>query len=121
MTGGRMVGTILAVTTLACTGDVEIDKPSPLYGETPIRYPLELWDQDIEGETLVRVRVNEMGKVDSAEVVKSSGHAAFDTAAIRGARALRFSPARRKGKRIQVWAQVPVRFSKDPPPRLIPR
>ena len=41
---------------------------------------------------------------------------AFDSAAIAGASDLRFTPARRDGKRIEVWAQVPVRFSKRPRP-----
>ena len=103
------------VACAACAGDAEIDQPSPL-GEVPIVYPLSLWDQDIEGETLLRVRVTDTGAVDSVEVVESSGHAAFDSAAIAGARELRFEPARRDGKRIRVWARVPVHFSKRPRP-----
>ena len=46
---------------------------------------LELWDSDIEGETLLRVRVTELGRVDSVEVIESSGQPAFDSAAIRSA------------------------------------
>lgn len=102
--------------TLACAGDQEIERPTPLYGEVPIEYPLELWDQDIEGETTLRVRVTDMGRVDSVVVLESSGLAAFDSAAIAGARNLRFQPARRNGKRIEVWAHVPVHFSKRPRP-----
>ncbi|MGD2070702.1 MAG: energy transducer TonB [Gemmatimonadota bacterium] len=100
----------------ACAGDQEIDSPTPLYGEIPIDYPLQLWDQDVEGETLLRVLVNDEGGVDSVEVVEPSGHPAFDSAAIAGARELRFQPARRDGKRIDVWARVPVHFSKKPRP-----
>jgi len=105
-----------AAVLLACAGDQEIEQPSPLLGEVPIVYPLALWDQDIEGETLLRVRVTDTGVVDSVEVVESSGYLAFDSAAINGARELRFQPARRDGKRIQVWAKVPVHFSKRPRP-----
>ncbi|UCC26080.1 MAG: energy transducer TonB [Gemmatimonadales bacterium] len=100
----------------ACGGDREIEQPAPLMAEVPIVYPLALWDQDIEGETLLRVRVTDTGQVDSVEVVASSGYTAFDSAAIAGARELRFEPARRDGKRIQVWARVPVHFSKRPRP-----
>lgn len=100
----------------ACGGDQEIEQPSPLLAEVPIVYPLSLWDQDIEGETLLRVRVTDTGVVDSVEVMESSGYTAFDSAAIAGARELRFQPARRDGKRIQVWARVPVHFSKRPRP-----
>ena len=96
----------------ACGGEGEIEQPSPLYGEVPIDYPLQLWDQDMEGETLLRVRVTDTGAVDSVEVMESSGHAVFDSAAVSGARSLRFQPARRDGRRIEVWARVPVHFSK---------
>lgn len=99
-----------------CGGEGEIEQPTPLYGDVPIEYPLHLWDQDMEGETLLRVRVTDTGAVDSVEVMTSSGHAEFDAAAMEGARRLRFTPARQDGKRIQVWAQVPVHFSKSPMP-----
>ena len=106
----------IAVLATGCTGDQQIERPTPLYGEVPIDYPLELWDSDVEGETLLRVRVTEMGKVDSVEVLESSGQMAFDSAAIVGARVMRFSPARKNGKRIDVWAEVPIHFSKRPRP-----
>ncbi|NJD20975.1 MAG: energy transducer TonB [Gemmatimonadetes bacterium] len=99
-----------------CAGDGKIDQPAPLYGEVPIEYPLSLWDQDLEGETLLRVRVTDTGQVDSVEVLETSGHVAFDSAAVQGARVLRFTPARKGGKRIEVWAKVPVHFSKRPRP-----
>ncbi len=108
--------TSLAAASTGCAGDQEIERPAPLFGDVPIEYPVHLWDQDIEGETRLRVRVTDTGEVDSVEIVESSGHAAFDSAAIAGARDLRFRPARRNGKRIEVWAEVPVNFSKRPRP-----
>jgi len=107
---------ILLLTGVACGGEGEIEQPAPLYGEVPIDYPIQLWDQDMEGETLLRVRVTDTGQVDSVEVAETSGMPAFDSAAVRGAKDLRFRPARRKGKRIEVWAKVPVHFSKRPRP-----
>jgi TonB family protein len=111
--GGALAALLLA---MGCGGEGEIQQPTPLYGEIPIEYPLRLWDQDREGETLLRVRVTDTGDVDSIEVVQSAGEAAFDSAAVAGARELRFRPARRNGKRIEVWAKVPVHFSKKPRP-----
>jgi protein TonB len=105
---------MLGLLAMGCGGESVIERPTPLYGEAPIEYPLHLWDLDLEGETIVRVRVTDTGRVDSVEVVTTSGHAAFDSAAVEGARDLRFQPARRDGRRIEVWAQVPVQFSKRP-------
>jgi TonB family protein len=101
---------------IACGVEGEIEQPRPLMAEVPIEYPLHMWDQDMEGETILRVRVNDTGGVDSVEVMESSGYASFDSAAVAGARELRFTPARREGKRITVWAEVPVHFSKRPQP-----
>lgn len=104
------------VALMGCGAEGEIEQPRPLFGEVPIEYPMHMWDQDMEGETLLRVRVGDTGGVDSVEVVESSGHPSFDSAAVAGARRLRFTPARQDGERIEVWAQVPVRFSKRPRP-----
>ena len=78
----------------------------------PIEYPLDLWDANVEGETLLRVRVTGEGAVDSVEVLEASGYPAFDSAAVRGALLLQYDPARRDGNRITVWAKVPVQFTK---------
>lgn len=111
-------GALLGVLVLAagCGAEREIEQPRPLYGDVPIEYPLHMWDQDMEGQTVLRVRVTDVGVVDSVEIVESSGYASFDSAAVAGGRELRFTPARRGGKRITVWAEVPVFFSKRPRP-----
>jgi TonB family protein len=98
----------------ACGGEQPVDQPTPLYGEGTVEYPLELWDAGVEGETLLRVLVNEEGGVDSVEVIRSSGVERLDSAAVAGARDLRFSPARQEGRRVAVWAEVPVTFTTNP-------
>jgi TonB family protein len=105
---------LLAVLLAACGGESELEQPVPLYGEEPIEYPLELWDEGVEGAILLRLRVTEMGEVDSVEVAESSGHAELDSAAVKGARRLRFEPGRKDGKRVRMWANVPVEFSTRP-------
>ena len=97
----------------ACGSGGEVESPEPLYGEVPIVYPLDLWDEDVEGQVLLRVRVTDMGRVDSVEVLESSGYPGFDSAAARGALELEYRPARRDGQRITVWAKVPVEFTKN--------
>jgi TonB family protein len=109
-------GVTAALVASACGAEREIEQPRPLFGEVPIEYPLHMWDQDMEGQTLLRVRVSDVGDVDSVQVLESSGYVSFDSAAVAGARKLRFAPARQDGKRITVWAEVPVHFSKRPRP-----
>jgi TonB family protein len=107
------LGLFLTLPLVGCGEGEPMEEPTPLYGEVPIDYPLDLWDADVEGETILRVRVTELGVVDSVEVIQASGYPAFDSAAVRGALQLRYSPARKNGERISVWAKVPVHFSKD--------
>jgi protein TonB len=114
--GSLALCALLASGVSACSGDQEIESPSPLSASVPIDYPLDLWDQGVEGSSMLRVRVTDMGDVDSVVVMESSGYAAFDSSAVRGARTLKFSPARQGDKRIEVWAHVPVHFSKKPRP-----
>ena len=104
----------LASACTACGGEENIERPTALFEEVPIEYPLSLWDQGVEGRTMLSVRVTDLGRVDSVVVQESSGYPAFDSAAIAGARDLRFTPARRNGKRVSVWAEVPVHFTKRP-------
>lgn len=98
----------------ACGGEPELQQPVPLYGENPIEYPVDLWDQDLEGTTVLRLRVSDTGQVDSVEVEESSGHDALDRAALDGARSLRFEPGRKDGQRVRMWASLPVEFSRRP-------
>lgn len=110
-----LLGAAGAVALSGCRDRAAVAAPAPLYDEVPVQYPLELWDQGVEGETVVRVRVTAEGGVDSVEVSRSSGHAAFDSAAVKGARQLRYRPATRGDKPIRIWAEVPVLFTQSDP------
>ena len=114
--GSLTICALIAGAVSGCSGDQKIDNPSPLSASVLIDYPLDLWDQGIEGSSMLKVRVTDLGVVDSVVVMESSGYDAFDSSAVRGARTLRFSPARQGDKRIEVWAHVPVHFSKRPRP-----
>ncbi len=116
---GCRAGSLLFLLSLAallpgCGSGGEIEQPVPLYGEEPVQYPLTLWDQGVEGETVLRVRVTDTGVVDSIEVATSSGHHGLDSAAVAGVRDLRFQPGRQNGKRVRMWATLPVVFSLRP-------
>jgi periplasmic protein TonB len=80
---------------------------------TPIEYPVALWDMKVQGETELMVHVNHFGDVDSVLVSKTSGYAAFDSAAVAGARKLRFTPGRKGDRHVAMWTKLPVRFAQD--------
>ena len=111
-----IISASMFIGVLSCTGESDIENRSPLSVSIPIEYPLEMWDQGIEGHCILKVRVTNSGDVDSVIILESSGHIAFDSSAIQGAKAMKFSPARRNGENIEGWAQVPVRFSKEQEP-----
>lgn len=93
----------------ACSEPLPQTPPRQL-SESTFHYPEELWNARIEGETLLEIHVSETGAVDSAHVRESSGHAEFDSAAVIGARELRFEPARRGDEPVAVSALLPVQF-----------
>lgn len=99
---------------VACRGDTSpVTDPEPISVESPFHYPMELWDAGEQGEAVVMVHVTDMGAVDSAYVLEPSTQPAFDSAAVHGARALKFAPGRRGERRIAMWAKIPVRFRLD--------
>jgi TonB family protein len=93
--------------------DAVVQEPVPMPDPTPVEYPVGLWDRRVTGETEVLVHVNEFGDVDSAVVSRTSGHAEFDSAAVGGARRLRFTPGRRGDRHVPMWTRIPVRFAQD--------
>ena len=103
---------LVALAILAAQGCAEPapETPPRQLAGSPFHYPEELWDAGVEGETLLRLFVNEDGRVDSTRVEESSGHAEFDSAAVAGSRDLRFEPALRAEERVGVWVLLPVQF-----------
>ena len=103
---------MIALLAAGCE-EVPIAPPRPL--ETPaVLYPEELWDAGVQGETLLRIYVGTTGNADSVRVERSSGYAAFDSAAVRGAASLRFAPARQGQAPVGAWVRLPVRFNLQP-------
>ena len=106
----------LTLLLLGCEGALEqepLQQPQAMPDANPVEYPVELWDQGLQGETLLMLRVSDRGLVDSAYVATSSGHAAFDSAALAGGGRLRFTPGRRGDHSIAMWTQLRVRFAPD--------
>lgn len=75
------------------------EPPVALNADSPIQYPTRLFDRRVEGDVVLRLFVDSTGHVvpESSRVGESSGYPALDSAALAGAKKLRYAPARRRG------------------------
>lgn len=80
--------------------------------ELPFHYPGSLYARKLQGNVTLRLFVDATGQTvpDSTKVEETSGHAAFDSAAIIGARDLRFVPAKLRGEPMGMTILFPVYF-----------
>ena len=80
----------------------------------PFRYPARLWRTGVEGEVILRLHITATGVVDSVVLERSSGDPQLDSVALAGATELKYHPAREGETPVAVWAELPVRFQRDP-------
>ena len=122
----RRFAAILVVGTLACGGSPpppdaqgvqappppESEAPVALNPDVPIAYPAALFEQRIEGEVVLRLFTDSMGRLipESTRVAESSNYPALDSAALAGSARLRFAPARRRGIPVATTFLQPVEF-----------
>lgn len=86
--------------------------PVPLDAAPPVSYPTELYEQGVSGTVMLRLYVDTAGVVlaDSVRIEESSGHPAFDSAAVAAAPRLRYAPALRAGKPAAATFRQPIHF-----------
>ena len=97
------------------------EMPALLNAELPFRYPAELYARKAQGNVTLKLFIDRDGRVlpDSTRVDEPSAFAAFDTAAVKGARELRFVPAKLHGEAIPISLLFPV-FFRHPEARPLP-
>ena len=80
--------------------------------ELPFKYPPELYAKKVQGNVTLRIHIDTGGRVrpESTTVMESSGYPALDSAAVTGARVLRFRPAFSKGAPLAISVLFPVYF-----------
>jgi TonB family protein len=80
--------------------------------DVPIAYPAALFEQNIEGEVVLRLFTDSTGHLipESTRVAESSNYPALDSAALAGSTRLRFAPAKRRGIAIATSFLQPVEF-----------
>lgn len=88
------------------------EPPVAINGDSPIQYPPRLYEQRVEGDVVLRLFVDSAGRLvpESSGVAEGSGYPALDSAALAGARRLRFAPARRHGLPIATAFLQPIEF-----------
>jgi TonB family protein len=105
-------GTLTLPADPAATGVRRDEPPVAIDPESPVGYPPALYQQRISGTVLLRLFVDETGRVfpESTKVQESSGYPALDSAALVGAPKLRFAPALRNGVPVATLFTQPVHF-----------
>src|SRR6266446_1876510 len=90
----------------------ESEAPVALNPDVPIAYPPALFEQKVEGDVTLRLFVDSTGKLipESTRVAEPSGYPALDSAALAGATALHFAPAKRHGVAVATAFLQPVEF-----------
>lgn len=84
--------------------------PQVLHRVKP-EYPPQAREKGWEGRVILNVTVDTMGMVRRVEVVRSSGYAVLDSAAIAAVKQWRFSPAREDGRPVEATLLIPFQFS----------
>ena len=88
-----------------------IERTNPIPVKTPQPdYPDDLQDEAIHGRAVIRMTVDENGRVETSEV-HSATHDAFGVAALEAAKQWEFEPATRSGEAVAVTIDIPFRFS----------
>jgi TonB family protein len=88
------------------------DPPVMINPESPVDYPPALFSRGIEGKVLLRLHVDEFGRLvaESTRIAISSGYPALDSAALGAASRFRFAPALRSGTPVAATFLQPIHF-----------
>jgi len=85
-------------------------KPRPKNIPVPA-YPDMARTAGIEGQAVVEALVDVDGTVADARILKPSGNASLDQAAVAAAMRSTFSPAMQRDRAVRVWVSIPFRFT----------
>ncbi|MGD2099728.1 MAG: energy transducer TonB [Desulfobacterales bacterium] len=83
----------------------------PLYRQNPApAYPRKARRLGYEGIVMLKVLVDENGRVDDLLVLESSGHPILDRTALASVKKWLFEPGTEGGIKKKMWVRVPIRF-----------
>ena len=88
----------------------KIDAPPKPHKAIMPDYPKGARQRGEQGDVVLEIRVNAAGIVDRVDVVSPSGFSELDEAAVRAARAARFTPAKSGGSAVASTARLTLTF-----------
>ena len=89
------------------SGDLSVSCPE----RTPPSYPKQSLRLGEQGKTVLRVELNESGRVEQVAVQSSSGFPHLDEAAMTAVRGWHCTPAKRNGTAVRSVALQPFNFT----------
>ena len=89
---------------------LEENTPVDLSHNPPPAYPPIAIQRRLEGVVLLRIQISHSGRVQQVKLIKSSGHAVLDQAAIDAVGRWHGKPAKRWGRAIESVERLPIRF-----------
>ncbi len=88
----------------------QVDSHPRLTGKVNPTYPIQAKRRGIEGKVILRFLVDKKGQVSQVSVEHAQPEGMFEKSAIKAVRQWQFEPARKDGRLVAVWVEVPIRF-----------
>lgn len=88
----------------------QVDVHPKAIGDIEPAYPDEARRRNLEGTLKLMLKIDDLGRVQSAEVVEAMPPDMFDEAALAAFRAARFQPALKDGRPVRYQAYIRVEF-----------
>ncbi len=97
------------IVAVASDGAIQEAHPDMPQNKAP-EYPREAREKGWEGLVVLKVHVQNNGKVSLVEVERSSGHLVLDESGVKAVRSWRFLPSRIGPMAFDSWIRVPLQF-----------
>ena len=97
--------------TISPSNFVQFDQPPQVVRRAAAKYPQLALKAGMSGVVWVKLKINENGKVEAAQIEKSApSNLGFEEAAMTAARQFEFTPARLKQQPVAAWVTIPFHF-----------
>jgi len=87
-----------------------VDEPPRELANISPQYPQAALKRGIEGQVVVRLLIDERGRVEDVQVLRVEGHPSFRKAVLDVVHKWTFRPARHRGRPVKVWGIKRIRF-----------